>query len=69
MFNKRTPPLNVVGGFSFPDAPKLDLSPIPVTTVAGPDLPIPDFLKRSFRSFATSPGSGGAAADARQRLQ
>ena len=60
-FKKRTSPLNVLGGFGFADAPAVDLSSIappaavsqathtswtPVTTAAGCDLSIPDFLKR-----------------------
>ena len=56
-----TPPVNIVGGYQFPNAPVIDLSPIKTgtTTTATPatptttpiafdgDLKIPDFLRRS----------------------
>jgi len=54
IFQRDTPPLNIVGGFKFPGAPEIDLSPTRVTSRApaigpsfGDGLDIPEFLKRS----------------------
>lgn len=52
IFQRDTPPLNVIGGYRFPGAPAVDLSPTgrsvtgAVATNSPDDLSIPDFLRR-----------------------
>jgi hypothetical protein len=55
IFQRHTPPLNIVGGYKFPAAPKVDLRPatsreeIKLPAIAQPitdDLTILEFLKR-----------------------
>jgi hypothetical protein len=46
------PPVNIVGGYRFPDAPAIDLSPASLKSVApveitGDGLDIPGFLRRT----------------------
>jgi hypothetical protein len=63
------PPVNVLGGYRFPDAPTIDLSPLPtddtvkrsdwkpcapIVAIAD-DLSIPDFLKRAPVAVSESP--------------
>jgi hypothetical protein len=54
LIGPRDPPANLVGGYRFPNAPEIDLSPIgpaPVKSapihVVGDPLAIPDFLRRA----------------------
>jgi hypothetical protein len=58
LIKRHHPPVNIVGGYKFPDAPAVDLSPIEsaqwatasrwVPAGAGADVPdIPEFLKRA----------------------
>ena len=57
-FNPDTPPVNIVGGYRFPNAPLVDLSPLilesPTVSISAStaaeipaDLSIPDFLRRT----------------------
>jgi hypothetical protein len=55
IFKRATPPLNVLGGYKFPNAPQIDLSPAPLPKpspavsaelCAGDGLEIPSFLQR-----------------------
>lgn len=54
IFKRTTPPLNVLGGYKFPNAPQIDLSPspavlspaIPAELCTGDGLEIPPFLQR-----------------------
>jgi hypothetical protein len=59
LIQRDTPPVNIVGGFKFPGAPKIGLTPtrtpprVPATDPSiGDDLDIPEFLKRVERSEA-----------------
>jgi len=55
IFQRHTPPLNIVGGYKFPGAPKVDLQPAAQPALSKSDAPapppipesIPEFLKRS----------------------
>jgi hypothetical protein len=54
IFQRHTPPLNVVGGYKFPGAPEIDLRPPdniqhrPASAMPLPnDVSIPEFLKRA----------------------
>jgi hypothetical protein len=64
-FQRDTPPLNVVGGYKFPDAPIVDLCPSApkppaVAPESRPDLQIPDdlsippFLRRDLKTKVAS---------------
>jgi hypothetical protein len=53
LIKRKTPPINIVGGYKFPNAPMIDLGPTAATPTPPPkpsigdDLSIPAFLKRS----------------------
>jgi hypothetical protein len=56
----RTPPVNIIGGYRFPGAPKIDLSqpPAPAIAPATPaigDDGIPSFLKRTVPAVSAIP--------------
>ena len=53
LIQQDTPPVNILGGYKFPNAPKIDLSPALKAAPSsgsqpiGDGLEIPDFLKRT----------------------
>jgi len=69
LIKRRHPPVNIVGGYKFPNAPIIDLSPITakavmtetaaITAVAGE---IPDFLKRAIPAAPRPAATDEAAA-------
>ena len=79
LVKRHSAPVNLVGGYRFPNAPAIDLSPIgrtmaPVAADAAAliatiddDLTIPDFLKRTVpaasRPAATEKADAGHGAD------
>lgn len=60
LIKRKTPPDNVIGGYQFPGAPTIDLSPTPATPKAtarlpiGDGLEIPAFLRRPHQPEPTS---------------
>jgi hypothetical protein len=70
LIKRNTPPINIIGGYKFPGAPKVDLRPTPAaprapSVLVGDGLDIPPFLRRASRPHPPSAPALQAAPDSR----